>query len=86
MGIDSDAVVDSRLRVHGVQGLRVADASIMPSITSGNTHAPSVMIAERCADMLLQDAGLKVVLPEGLEANKDNTQTKARLKAVATNG
>ena len=86
MGIDSDAVVDSRLRVHGVQGLRVADASIMPSITSGNTHAPSVMIAERCADMLLQDAGLKVVLPEGLESNEDNTQTKARLKAVATNG
>jgi len=86
MGIDGDAVVDSRLRVHGVQGLRVADASIMPSITSGNTHAPSVMIAERCADMLLQDAGLKVVLPEGLESNEDNTQTKARLKAVATNG
>ena len=67
MGNDPLAVVDARLRVHGIAGLRVADASIMPTITSGNTHAPAVMIAEKCADMVLQDAGIRVALPEGLE-------------------
>lgn len=53
MGIDRMSVVDPQLRVHGVSGLRVADASVMPSITSGNTHAPAVMIGERCADFTL---------------------------------
>jgi choline dehydrogenase len=53
MGIDRTAVVDPQLRVHGVAGLRVADASVMPSVTSGNTHAPAVMIGERCADLIL---------------------------------
>lgn len=53
MGIDDMAVVDPQLRVHGVSGLRVADASIMPTVTTGNTNAPAVLIGEKGAEMML---------------------------------
>jgi choline dehydrogenase len=52
MGSDPDAVVDPELRVHGIEGLRVADASVMPEVISGNTNAPSVMIGERASDFI----------------------------------
>ena len=51
--MDDLSVVDPLLRVHGISNLRVADASIMPQITSGNTNAPSIMIGERCAELIL---------------------------------
>jgi choline dehydrogenase len=61
MGSDVTAVVDERLRVHGFTGLRVADASIMPTVVSGNTNAACVMIGEKASDMILADASAKAV-------------------------
>ena len=55
MGHDAMAVVDNQLRVHGIQNLRVADASIMPTLVGGNTNAPSIMIGEKAADMIKAD-------------------------------
>ena len=56
MGEDPTAVVDSRLRVHGIGGLRVIDASVMPTVTTGNTNAPTIMIGEKGAAMICADA------------------------------
>jgi len=53
MGIAEDAVVDPQLRVHGLTGLRIADASIMPTLIGGNTNAPAMMIGEKCAGMMV---------------------------------
>ena len=65
MGHDDMSVVDTELRVHGIAGLRVADASVMPSMVSSNTNAPSFMIGERCADFVLREAGANAT-PEAL--------------------
>ena len=53
MGLDDMAVVDEKLKIHGLQNIRVADASVMPEITSGNLNAPTLMIGERAADFIM---------------------------------
>ena len=77
MGHDTMAVVDDRLRVHGIQRLRVADASIMPTLPSGNTGIPCIMIGEKCAAMILEDAA-------GHPADASGETTAGRNREKAT--
>lgn len=57
MGVDADAVVDPQLRVYGIDGLRVADASVFPAITTGNVHAPALMVGEQVSRFIAADHG-----------------------------
>ena len=79
MGSDRNSVVDTQLRLRGIDGLRVADASVMPSIIGGNTNAPCVMIGERCADFVLGKAPLPAaeLPPESVARYKPKPTRKA---------
>jgi choline dehydrogenase len=79
MGVDDKAVVDESLRVYGIEALRVADASIMPSITSGNTNAPAIMIGEKASDIFadrVPEKPIEVAIYRGLDSSSDRQAAK----------
>ena len=85
---DATAVVDEQLRVRGIEGLRVADASVMPTVTSGNTYAPALMIGARAADLILgrtlpRAEGFDAPTAAATEARPAGTRSAARPAVVA---
>jgi choline dehydrogenase-like flavoprotein len=83
MGSDEHAVVDPHLRVRGIDGLRIADASVMPMIIRGHTHAPAVMIAERAADFVRGRVTAEPGKVERAKPRKLSDETRAAPPAAA---